>query len=167
MNFDNGALQLVQLIKQQTRQLELLFEVLEQEQDALLHHKTETVESTAHQKAILLEQVAQVELTKRQLLERAGISVSQISSAEDLVRLVPAHPRIGLRSAVEKLTSTLEECKGLNLRNGTMINVGKQFTERALAILHGQSPADATGGLVYGPGGQTRADPGSQSLTKA
>ena len=152
-----------ELITKQIEAAKQLHAILVQENAALQAREAEEMQSLSAKKAQLTEQLEQLSGQQSEILSSKGLPLSREGLSRYARQLSP-----GLAAAfqgrLQTLTDALEACKKQNLINGQMIAASRQSVEVALSILRGQN---GPRGLTYGPGGETLANNGGNSLAKA
>ncbi len=156
---------LTTLLNRQIQQVTELSVLLLQEYQELRGGQAEKIEQLSLEKSILLNELKSLEQEQQQWLNSILVEHKKPNIAKAIVYIAPQHPE-ALTALNEELTQRAKQCHKQNQINGIVISMNQQFTNKALAILHGQDPATATQ-LVYGSNGRAEAKIGYSNLTKA
>jgi len=157
---------LTALLNRQIQQITELSVLLQQEYQELRGGQAAKIEQLSLEKSILLNELKSLEQEQQQFLSSILDEHEKPNIAKAIACIAPQHPE-ALTALNEELTQQAKQCHKQNQINGITISMNQQFTDKALAILHGQDPAALTQ-LIYGPNGQTEAKTiGHNNLTKA
>ncbi|VAW86142.1 hypothetical protein MNBD_GAMMA16-2226 [hydrothermal vent metagenome] len=155
---------LTTLLTRQIQQVNELFVLLRQEYQELRGGHAEKIEQISLEKSILLNELKNLEQEQQQFIQSTLLKHEKPSIAQVIICIAPQNPE-ALTALNEELTQQAKECHKQNQINGIVISMNQQFTDKALAILHGQDPTAVTQ-LIYGPNGQTETKIRHNSLTK-
>lgn len=148
-----SAIHAVEIVTERNTLLAFL-EVLQSEQDALVHGDAERVGALASEKADLVARLGQLGEECRHRLVSQALTADR-DGMESFLRRNP-----GAAAAWREVLSLAEKAQQLNQTNGLMINTRLGHTRQALAVLH--SAADASG--LYGPDGHPSTLTGGRQL---
>lgn len=118
---------------------------LETEREALIGADAAALDQIGARKHALMQQLEQYDAERLQLIQAT-----------------PAAAAL-LEADWKQVLQSLETCRQLNLRNGTLVGQRLAQVRRALAVLTGQ-PGESG---IYGPSGELRARLRSQQLARA
>ncbi len=155
--------QLRQIFQQQINAAEALYQLLKDENEALIRRDYKRTT-----KIIQLKQSksAEIDALSHQLIKLLATPATETNqnSLDKLIKELPDQlgDKLGLlRSKLEQITLS---CQDQNIINGQIIAVNKQSAEAALAILRGQF---STSELTYGAGGRPIKEPTAKPIIKA
>ncbi len=152
-----------ELVRTQLTVATSLHRVLLDENNALKARDADRIKALSEEKIQLTSSLEQLASQQGELLAAKGLTLSA-EGLNDYARQLPDGRAAGFNAAVKKLNEVLAQSKQQNQVNGQMIAATRQSVEVALSILRGQNGSQE---LTYGPGGETRSNPGSGSLAKA
>jgi len=155
--------QLGQLFQQQINAAKELYQLLKDENEALIQRNYErTTQLTQLKQSKSTEiDILSHQLTK--LVASAAHSANQ-DVLDKLIHELPAQLGNSLNQMRSKLEQITLSCQEQNIINGQIIAVNKQSAETALAILRGQF---STNELTYGAGGLPIKDQSANPIIKA
>ncbi len=152
-------------LRKQIKSVSELSDILQREYAALREMKFTEVEIISGDKSRILKHLETMEQALKDLLDPSHQTGSALNLRESLHALDPSD-RHDLKKLESQFRTLVSQCQHQNQVNGAVITVCHQFTEKALAVLHGRSAATKTD-VVYGRNGQTESEVRSQTLTKA
>ncbi len=153
------------LLQRHIQQVTALSTLLLQEYQALRAGHTDEIEQISLEKNRLLNELKNLEKEQQQFLSSIFSEQEKPNVTRVIASMAPQHSKT-LTPLNEKLTKLAEQCHKQNQINGIVISMGQQFTDKALAILHGQNPAEVSQ-LIYGRNGQTETKIKHNNLTTA
>jgi flagellar biosynthesis protein FlgN len=130
--------------------IKTFIEILEKEQNALVHGNIEDLDYFASQKTLITEKLADFGNKRDQYLAAKDLSLDT-KCVNNLLTSEDNNTAIG--AAWNELLQLAKTAKQLNQTNGTIITTRLQQSQQALAAL--QSAAGTVS--LYGPKGQTMA----------
>lgn len=145
---------LLEILQREIENGTQLLHVLHREHAALTSNAPDILEQAAQDKLHCLKQVEASAAALAEALRTAGVAAR---AAADYLR---AHPDTRLGVCWQQGQRILVECRRQNQINGSVIELSRRNTLRALALLRGQSPEQP----IYSASGETFAPPPSQSL---
>ena len=161
MDTTTCASELGDLIAREIALAENLAAALAAEHEALMGKDLAALEAAVAEKRRRAEQMSGAGKLREALIERAGFPPDRDGMAGCLEWCDPDGE---LQAAWLKLLARAGECRDQNQVNGGILELGRSFTQKALAILRGgQQPGDE----LYGPGGQTSTFAQSRTLNTA
>lgn len=155
--------QLGQLFLQQITAAEELYQLLKDENEALIQRNFERTTQLTQSKQTKSDEIDALSNQLTKLFATAQLPFNQ-DSLDKLTEELPAQLGNSLQQMRSKLEQITVSCQDQNIINGQIIAVNKQSAETALAILRGQF---STSELTYGAGGQPIKDQSAKPFTKA
>lgn len=128
-----------------------LIELMQQEQQFLIHADSDGLSTLTPQKAQMVQQMAALAARRHQALGAAGVAASE-SGMQDWLA---ASGDDAARAQWRELLARTADAKEVNRVNGMLIN--KQMTNTQVAINAMRTPAGGADSGVYGPSGQAAA----------
>jgi len=154
--------QLGMLFQQQIKAAEELYQLLKDENKALIQRN---YERTMQLTQLKQSKSTEIDALSNQLTKLfAAASPFNQDALDTLINELPAQLGNSIKQMREKLEKTTLSCQDQNTINGQIIAVNKQSAETALAILRGQF---STSELTYGAGGQPIKDQSAKPIIKA
>ncbi len=160
--------ELVALIEREAAEAARLLEALLSERSALAINDSDGLAAATTKKTALLGQLEMIEKDRRRLLQRVAVGATHVemqSYVEHLARNLETKPlsRV-LRQHWQHLTTTLQQCRDLNLSNGRIVAAMQTRVQQALNLLRGGRGTVAT----YGRTGSTQlTGTGARELARA
>lgn len=144
--------QLAQLAEHQIACARQLLGILSREKDALDARATDIVIGLANEKEHVAAQLEELVIEQRQLSELLDGDVPALADndAASVVRR-------------DELRELLRACHHQNVVNGSVIELGRRFTEQLLGTIRGTSSQ----GTLYGPQGKALRLTGAERFSKA
>lgn len=153
------SLSLLEILQREVESGTQLLQVLHREHAALTANTPDILEHAARDKLHCLKQVEAIAAERTELLRAAGV----IARAQDAAAYLSAAPDTRLAMRWQQGQRILVECRRQNQINGSVIELSRRHTLRALSLLRGQAHDQP----VYSASGETCALPPSQSLATA
>jgi flagella synthesis protein FlgN len=123
--------------------------IMETERSALTAANSAELDQCVRAKQPLIKQLEQLGRQRDFILKTAGFPVGK----QGMEAFIANQPEVEA-TALEKLLSQLKlqaaRCREHNQINGGIVNVNRQYLQRALSILRGRDPEVSS----YGPGGE-------------
>lgn len=162
---EQQAKTLIARVDQQTKLAAALLQSLDEEKRALTNRDRPQIEACATQKLALMSQLETLEQNRCQELSQwiPGVNPRQMSR---VYAHIPKEQQPYAAKQFRQLRQSLRACARQNQINGAIIHVAKQFTQRVLATLRGQTNL-APDSPLYGPNGQAFSAVDTQSAIKA
>jgi flagella synthesis protein FlgN len=126
-----------------------LLKLLKSERDALTRSDTEVMNAMSAQKQPLLVKLEQLGRQREAILHAEGFS-SDKEGMEAFIENQTAADAAELNAILKSLRLAAHGCRENNQINGGIVNVNRQYLQKAMSILRGRD-ANAT---AYGPGGE-------------
>jgi len=155
--------QLGQLFQQQIKAAEALYQLLKDENEALIQRNYERTTQLTQLKQSKSTEIDALSNQLSKLFSAESSSLNQ-DTLDKFIKEFPAQLGNSLKQMRAKLEEITLACQDQNTINGQIIAVNKQSAETALAILRGQF---STNELTYGAGGQPIKDQSASPITKA
>ncbi|EMR13744.1 hypothetical protein MPL1_03483 [Methylophaga lonarensis MPL] len=144
-----AAQQLLSLLKSELQAAKQLNAMLLEEREALTNSNTAVIDEVSRKKQPLLVQLEQSGRQRNQLLKNVGFPPGK-SGLEAFIDNQDASVARQLTQLTGELKQLARSCHEHNQINGGIVNVNRQYLQRAMSILRGREPdSDA-----YGPGGE-------------
>ncbi|MDP1707794.1 MAG: flagellar protein FlgN [Gammaproteobacteria bacterium] len=154
---DSSSASLLEIMQCGIEHCMQLLQVLHREHTAVTSNTPELLEQAAQEKLYWLRQVEALVDARSDGLRAAGVTGDPQSAAPGLT----AHPDVVARW--QQVQRILVECQRQNQINGSVIELSRRHTLRALSLLRGQS-ADQT---VYSASGEAFGPPPPHMLATA
>ncbi len=155
--------QLEQIFQKQINAAKELYQLLQDENEALIQRNYERT-----MQLIQLKQLKSTEIDVLSSQLTKLFALAQITDSHDaldkLIKELPAQAGNNLKQTRSKLEQITLSCQDQNFINGQIIAVNKQSAETALAMLRGQL---STSELTYGASGQPIQDKSAKPISKA
>ncbi len=142
---DQSSASLLEIMQCEIEHCTQLLQVLHREHTAVTNNAPELLEQAAQEKLHWLRQVEALADARIEGMRAAGVAGDPQNAAPGLT----AHPDVVARW--QQVQRILVECRRQNQINGSVIELSRRHTLRALSLLRGQS-ADQT---VYSASGET------------
>ncbi len=155
--------QLEQVFQQQINAAEELYQLLKDENEALIQRNYERTTQLTQLKQVKITEIDVLSSQLTKLFETTETTYSH-AALDNLIKELPAQAGNNLKLMRSKLEQITLACQDKNIINGQIIAVNKQSAETALAMLRGQF---STSELTYGAGGQPIQDTSAKPITKA
>ncbi len=126
-----------------------LFDLLELQQQNILNRDGQSMDKTAGKITRLLEQAASYKNDRSAQLQQIGHS----NTPEGMEKVCRSHGNPDNQEDWKELVELVEQCKALNLKNGELLNILQEHTDKQLERLSRKQPK--TG---YSANGQSMAD---------
>jgi flagella synthesis protein FlgN len=126
-----------------------LLKLLKSERDALTRSDTEVMNAMSAQKQPLLVKLEQLG-RQREAILHAEVFSSDKEGMEAFIENQTAADAAELNAILKSLRLAAHGCRENNQINGGIVNVNRQYLQKAMSILRGRD-ANAT---AYGPGGE-------------
>lgn len=126
-----------------------LLSLLKAERDALTASDMEVIDKMTAEKQPLVIKLEQIGRQREGLLKQQGFPAGK-AGLDAFIANQSAQVASALKVLVTKLRTTAYACKEFNQVNGGIVNVNRQYLQKAMSILRGR---DATASS-YGPGGE-------------
>jgi flagella synthesis protein FlgN len=126
-----------------------LLVLLKTEREFLTRSNAEVMTKAAAQKQPLLVKLEQLGRQRETVLRSEGFS-SDKSGLEAFVENQPEAESKELNRILTSLKVTAKDCKEHNQVNGSIVNVNRQYLQKAMSILRGRDVNSTS----YGPGGE-------------
>ncbi len=149
------VVQLIELVNEEIRVFNTLFDLLEQEQAAIVADDVEAIEASSAAKAEVAEEARQMEERRLSLLQQLSGSLNMAPGQADLARLIEVvekHHGEELARMRQVLLELNRKIRETNENNSFLIRQSMRHTERCLDILVGH-PGDRG---LYGKFGKSR-----------
>ena len=160
--------ELAALIEREAAEAARLLEALTSERSALAVNDSDGLTAATTEKTAVLGQLELIEKDRRRLLQRVAVGATHAemqSYVELLARSAETRPlsRV-LHQHWRRLTTTLQQCRDLNLANGRIVAAMQTRVQQALNLLRGGRGTVAT----YGRTGSTQlTGTGARELARA
>ncbi len=141
--------QMSSILKAEENTAAQLLMLLEGERDALSSSDTEVMEKMSKQKQLLVVKLEQLSRQREVLLKAERFPAGK-DGLEAFIANQSVTDASALKVLVAKLRTTAYACREHNNINGSIVNVNRQYLQKAMSILRGR---DMTAGS-YGPGGE-------------
>jgi flagella synthesis protein FlgN len=138
-------------LRDEQQHIDSLIELMQQEQQFLIHADSEGLSTLTPKKAALVQQMAALAGARHRALAAAGFAASE-SGMQDWLA---AHGDAAIGAQWRALLARTADAKELNRVNGMLIN--KQMTNTQVAINAMRTPTGGADSGVYGPSGQASA----------
>ena len=126
-----------------------LLVILKGERKSLTRSNTEIMSKAAAQKQPLLVKLEKLARQREAVLRSEGFS-SDKNGIESFIENQTAPEALELSSILKSLKIAANSCRENNQINGSIVNVNRQYLQKAMSILRGRD-ANST---AYGPGGE-------------
>lgn len=149
------VVQLIELVNEEIRVFNTLFDLLEQEQAAIVADDVKAIEASSVAKAEVAEEARQMEERRLSLLQQLSGSLNMAPGQADLTRLIEVvekHHGEELARMRQVLLELNQKIRETNENNSFLIRQSMRHTERCLDILVGH-PGDRG---LYGKFGKSR-----------
>jgi len=148
--------ELVALIGREAAEATRLAEALLREKNALAANDSDGLAAATAEKAVLFGQVELLERDRRRLLGQISVGAAHADMQLFIARLAVNAETNPLSRALlqnwQQLTTTLQQCRDLNLANGRIVAAMQTRVQQALNLLRGVRGTVAT----YGRTGSTQ-----------
>jgi flagellar biosynthesis/type III secretory pathway chaperone len=140
------------LIKTASEHSQQLFELLQQEQQALVNEDLDTLEGLIEKKLYFSQTLDRLELQRQDIMANAG-QLSDQKFMQQFLEKHQTHPAIrSIYNSWEDLLQWLKKSADQNQLNGILLEKQRQRVQRTLNILfeqsHNTSEYDAAGGTT-------------------
>lgn len=126
-----------------------LLESLKLERQALIDADIDKINELSDKKQPLVLQLELLSKQREAILQSVGFNADKAGIAA-FISNQPAKQSQMLKMVLDKLRSIAQACRQQNQLNGGIVNVNRQYVQRAMSIFRGRDVnADA-----YGPGGE-------------
>lgn len=142
---------LSQLLTQETLLATSLLDLMLQEQKAMEESSYETLHSLTTKKANCLDQIEEISRLRTQLLLGLSTAPTTVLRMNEYINKQEPSQRRALKSLVDKLELSLEDCRRQNSVNGMIISMSQRNVQRNLNIIKGADQVSMT----YTDKGQT------------
>ena len=149
------VVELIQVVNEEIRVFHALFDLLEQEQAAIVGDDVEAMEEAACGKAAMADEAKLLETRRLDLLQQLSESLNMAPGQVSLGRLIEVvekHHGDELAHMREVLLELNQKIRGTNENNAFLIRQSMRYTERCLDILTGHPGQRG----VYGKFGKSR-----------
>ena len=149
------VVQLIELVNEEIRVFNALFDLLKQEQAAIVADDVLAIEASADAKIQVAEEARQMEEQRLWLLQQLSASLNMAPGQADLARLIEVvekHHGEELTRMRHVLLELNQKIRETNDNNSFLIRQSMRYTERCLDILVGH-PGDRG---LYGKFGKSR-----------
>lgn len=123
--------------------------ILETERAALSKSSAEQLDQCVRDKQPLIKQLEQLGRQRDFILKAAGFPAGK-QGMEAFIANQTADEAASLSKLLVQLKLQASRCREHNQINGGIVNVNRQYLQRALSILRGRDPEIS----AYGPGGE-------------
>lgn len=138
-------------------------EILEGEQEALVHGKVDQLQDLAQTKSGKVLELVQLAEARNRFLTGNGLPADQAGISAWLAALGAAPEAQEAGRIWDELVAVAMAARQLNETNGAMINLQLQHNQQALAVLM----SAANQATLYGPDGQHLSGGGGRHFDKA
>lgn len=145
----NAAQQLHSTLQAELQLARQLAVILETERNALSQSDSVVLDQCVRAKQPLIKQLEQFGRQRDLILKTAGFPAGK-QGMEAFVANQSDNEAHALQSLLEQLKVQAKRCRDHNQINGGIVNVNRQYLQRALSILRGRDPESS----AYGPGGE-------------
>jgi flagella synthesis protein FlgN len=141
--------QISSILKAEESAAAQLLALLESERDSLTSSDAEIMEKMSAKKQPLVVQLEQLSRQREALLKAAGFPAGKDGLDAFIANQSKAEASV-LKILVTKLRTTAYACREHNHINGSIVNVNRQYLQKAMSILRGRDMTASS----YGPGGE-------------
>ena len=141
--------QLSSILKAEKEASTHLLALLNNERDALTHSDVERMEDMSAKKQPFVIRLEQLSRQREELLNAEGFPAGK-SGLDAFIENQSSSGAAALNRLVADLRATAQACKEYNQVNGGIVNVNRQYLQKALSILRGRDMTTSS----YGPGGE-------------
>jgi len=146
---ETQAKQLFSILQAEYKTSADLLESLRLERQALIDADIDTINQLAEKKQPLVLQLEQLGKQRDSVLRNVGFSTDKAGLAAFISNQPQKQSQL-LSQLLTKLKQVASACRQQNQLNGGVLNVNRQYVQRAMSIFRGKDPnAEA-----YGPGGE-------------
>ena len=126
-----------------------LLVLLESERDALTTSDSETMDEMSAKKQPFVVHLEQLSRQREEMLKIEGFPAGK-DGLDAFIANQSTTEASALKILVAKLRTTAFACKEHNQINGSIVNVNRQYLQKAMSILRGRDMTASS----YGPGGE-------------
>ncbi len=126
-----------------------LLALLQSERDGLTASDSAIMDEMSAQKQPLIVRLEQLGRQREQLLKMEGFSAGKEGLEAFIANQVTAQASV-LNKLVNSLKTTAQACREHNQINGSIVNINRQYLQKAMSILRGRDINASS----YGPGGE-------------
>lgn len=141
--------QLLSTLQAELKSASELKSILESEKQALTNGDVAVITELTTQKAPLVMQLEKLGRQRGIILKASGFPADK-QGLEAFIANQPQQEAEALLTVSDELKIVANSCRNRNQVNGGIVNVNRQFLNRALSILRGRDPQVT----AYGPGGE-------------
>lgn len=144
-----AAQQLHSTLQAELQLAQQLAVILETERNALTQSDSAALDQCVRAKQPLIKQLEQLGRQRDLILKTAGFPAGK-QGIEAFVANQSDNQARALASLLDQLKVQAKRCRDHNQINGGIVNVNRQYLQRAVSILRGRDPESS----AYGPGGE-------------
>lgn len=144
-----AAQQLHSTLQAELQLAQQLAVILETERNALTQSDSTALDQCVRAKQPLIKQLEQLGRQRDLILKTAGFPTGK-QGIEAFVANQSDNQARALESLLDQLKVQAKRCRDHNQINGGIVNVNRQYLQRAVSILRGRDPESS----AYGPGGE-------------
>lgn len=141
--------QLYAILKAEKETTDKLLQLLKVERDSLTTTDVDKMAAIAQQKQPLIVNLEQLGRQRENILQTSGFPTGKMG-LEAFIENQPAKQASLLNKVVSALRKSAKACRENNQINGGIVNVNRQYLQKAMAIIRGKD----TSTNAYGPGGE-------------
>ena len=141
--------QLQSVLQAELESASQLLKLLNNERGALTESNADIMNEMMAQKQPLIVNLEQLGRQREAVLQAAGFSSGK-EGLEAFIENQSEQDSVMLNSLLSSLKETAQACKDNNQINGGIVNVNRQYLQKAMNILRGRDDSPSS----YGPGGE-------------
>lgn len=141
--------QLSSILKAEEEAAAKLLTLLESERGALTTSDAEVMDDMSVKKQPFVVRLEQLNRQREEVLKVAGFPAGK-DGLDAFIVNQPTIDASALKILVTKLRTTAYACREHNQINGSIVNVNRQYLQKAMSILRGRDMTASS----YGPGGE-------------
>ncbi len=160
----NDLNHLTQLLETLENTSTLLNEALKQEATILSSSNSEALITTSSQKKSLVSQLEKNTKVLHVFLVKKGVKEGLYGLEALLDNIKVQEPELIIHQLWDSIQNLINQNKELNFSNGSIIELNKRYTQRAIDVLHGKSELSHH---TYGANGLSTTSPLSRNINTA